>query len=261
MIALRKQRMTQAAWLELRASAPTLVSKAELDFLIDRTVDGVRVRCRGKRVAFAWSGGKDSIALQGLCERAGIEACVHVRTHLEYPAFITWADEHLPPGAKIVNTGQDLAWLARHPEMLFPRDSRITSRWFRIVQHAGQNRFAAERKLDMLLFGRRRADGNYVGKGGDDAYSAHGYVKYSPMADWSHAEVLAFAHYYGRSLPPNYGWPRGFRVGTGPWPKRQGTATVADAWSEVSSIDESIVREAATLIPSARDFLAGRDGI
>ena len=252
----RKQRATNENFVDLRQHVADYVTRAELDNLLDATVEKVKGETRGKRASFAWSGGKDSIVLAAVCSRAGIRDGVCVLTHLEYPAYLRWLSRRTPEGVVTCNTGQNLRWLARHPHMLFPQDSATTGQWFRIVQHRGQNRFAARHRLDVLLFGRRRSDGNYVGRGGSDRYVANGVVKYSPLADWSHAHVLAYAHYYQEELPPNYSWPRGFRVGTGPWAKRQGTGSVRNGWAELWTIDPDIVREAARLIPSARAYLA-----
>lgn len=255
LLSFRKQQSTHEDFVGLWRKIESHVSRDELDRLLDRTVETVRREIAGKRVAFAWSGGKDSIVLAEVCSRAGIHHGVCVLTHLEYPAYMRWLADHKPVGIEIVNTGQDLRWLSRNLHMLFPQSSNLTARWFQIVQHRGQNRYATRERLDVLLFGRRRAECNYVGTGGKDRYTAHGFMKYSPLADWSHAHVLAYAHYYGKSLPPNYTWPRGFRVGTGPWAKRQGTGNTQNGWAEVFAIDRTIVERACDYVQSACEFM------
>jgi hypothetical protein len=111
----------------------------------------------------------------------------------------------------------------------------------------------------MILLGRRKADGNYVGKG-DNVYTNNkGITRYSPLSDWSHEQVLAYIHYYGVEMPPIYGWKNGYYCGTHPWPARQWTGSVENGWKEVYAIDKSIVTEAAQVIPSARDFLKSID--
>ena len=69
--------------------------------------------------------------------------------------------------------------------------------------------------------------------------------------------MLAFCHHYRMPMAPCYRWPNGFAVGTGPWPARQWTGSVEQGWAEVWRIDPSVVRGAAALIPSAREFLVG----
>lgn len=230
------------------------VSRNAIDFLVATTVEEIRRRCKGRRAAFGWSGGKDSIALEHVCTLAGIEECVLVICDLEYPAFLRWTTENMPPRLEVVSTGQDIDWLAAHPEMLFPANANLAGRWFKAVQHTGQERFYRSRDLDVLLVGRRRADGNFVGDDGE--YESKGIVRYSPIRDWRHEDVLALCHYYGKAMPPCYDWPRGYRVGTGPWPARQWCGSVEQGWREVWEIDSDVVRVAASKLDSARDFMS-----
>lgn len=254
----RKQSSAQADWLEaiarIRAGG---YNWQRLERLLESTVANVRARIAGRRAAFAWSGGKDSIALAEVMRLAGLQACVFVMSNLEYPAFLSWVTEHMPDGLEVINTKQDLAWLARNPGMLFPQDSPTAQRWFRIVQHSGQAAYFRKHQLDLLILGRRRADGNHVGP--DSIYTNKaGITRYSPLSDWTHEDVLALIERALLPLPPIYSWPRGFQVGTGPWPARQFTGSVENGWREVHQIDPSIVVKAASVIPSAAAFLSGR---
>lgn len=99
-------------------------------------------------------------------EQAGVHDCLLGRCNLEYPAFMQWIDKHRPVGLEIINTGQDLRWLASHPEMLFPNDSSLAAKWFSIIQHRTQDAYVKNHKTDILCLGRRIQDGNYVGPGG-----------------------------------------------------------------------------------------------
>jgi len=80
-------------------------------------------------------------------------------------------------------------------------------------------------------------------------------TRYSPLSGWAHEHVLAFIYYYGLELPPVYKWKNGYLCGTHPWPARQWTGSVENAWAEIYEIDGSIVMEAAEHIQSAKDFL------
>ncbi len=253
----RKQRIPNDEWLRAMANIESYVSRGELDDLIAGAVTEIKAMTSGKNAAFAWSGGKDSLVLERLCALAGITECVMVISNLEYRAFLQWVTDHMPFDLEVICTGQDLEWLARHPEMLFPQDSGTAAKWFHIVQHAGQARYFKNRKCDILLLGRRKADGNYVGKGSNCYTDGHGITRYSPLADWSHEAVLAFIHYFNVPLPPFYSWPNGYYCGTHSWPARQWTGSVENGWKEVYGIDPEIVREAAGLIPSAKRFLEG----
>ena len=251
----RKQRIKNSEWLNAMENIESLVSKKDLESLVKKTVADIKRKTKGKKAAFAWSAGKDSLVLGQICHMAGINACVLVVCNLEYPAFLKWVEANKPPELEIINTGQDLRWLSNHPHMLFPQDSKTAAQWFHIVQHRGQARYYKDHELDVLLIGRRRADGNYVGKGENIYTNGQGVTRYSPLSEWSHEQVLAFIHYYNVALPPIYEWKNGYLCGTHPWAARQWTGSVENGWKEVYEIDRSVVKEAAEHIPSAKAFL------
>ncbi len=251
----RKQQIKNSEWIEAFAKIGQTVNREELDRLVDKTVKEIEKKTRGRKVAYAWSGGKDSLVLEKVSQMAGIQSCVLVICNLEYHAFSEWVDANKPPELEIINTGQDMEWLAVHPQMLFPQDSRTAAQWFLIVQHKGQAKYYKEHELDIMLLGRRRADGNYVGKGNNVYTNGQGITRYSPLSDWSHEEILAFIHYYGVELPPIYGWKNGYLCGTHPWAARQWTGSVGNGWKEVFEIDRSIVEKAAEYFPGAKAVL------
>lgn len=147
-----------------------------------------------------------------------------------------------------------MEWLKKHPDMLFPDKSNKAAQWFHIVQHRGQARYYKEHQLEILLLGRRKADGNYVGK--DNIYTnSAGITRYSPLAEWRHEDILAYIRYYDVKLPPIYDWEKGYLCGTHPWPARQYMETEQQGWKEVYDIDKTIVENAAQHFDGARDFL------
>ena len=251
----KKQSIKNKDWINAIGQIEELVSKDELDGHIEATVKEIQQVTDGKKAAYAWSGGKDSLVLGEICRLAGITDCMMGVCNLEYPEFMQWVEDNGPEGLEIINTGQDLKWLSEHPEMLFPQKSQIAARWFSIVQHRAQAKYYREHSLDMLLLGRRRADGNYCGRGSDIYTNGKGVTRYSPLAGWKHEEILAFIHYYKIPVPPIYGWKNGYLCGTHPWPARQWTGSEENGWREVYEIDESIVREAAQVIDGAAKFL------
>ena len=110
-------------------------------------------------------------------------------------------------------------------------------------------------QLDILLLGRRKADGNYVGKGNIYTNSS-GITRYSPLAEWRHEDILAYIHYYDVKLPPIYDWEKGYLCGTHPWPARQYMETEQQGWREMYAIDKAIVENAAQHFEGARKFLS-----
>ena len=248
----RKQNIKNEDWLEAVKDIEDRVSKKDLDARVKKTVSEIKKKTKGKKSAYAWSGGKDSLVLGKICEEAGITSCVLVVSDLEYPQFIESVKVHQPPELEIINTGQDLKWLSKHPQMLFPKDSKTAAQWFHIVQHRGQAKYYKDHSLDIMLLGRRKADGNYVGKGDNIYTNGQGVTRYSPLSDWTHEEVLAYIHYYDIPVPPIYGWKNGYLCGTHPWPARQWTGSMENGWKVVQEIDPTIVMEAADYFPEAK---------
>lgn len=253
----KKQRATHEQFADVWANIAGLVSKVEIENLVDRTVEDIRRVTRGRRVAFAWSGGKDSQALEIVCRAAGVEPCVMAISDLEWPAFLAWVTDHMPPGLEILaQRDVNLDWLAKNPRYLFPRSSAEDAEWFKRVQWRAQERYYEKERLEMLIMGRRKADGNFMG--GDLAiYSkADGMLRFGPIFHWRHEDVFAACHYLAdRDIAPIYDWPRGFRVGTHSWPARQWTESVAHGFEETWAVSPDIVREAATKLAPARDWL------
>lgn len=251
----RKQRMDNAVWINAMQHVGEQISKKDMDALEKKTIAEIKATVKGKKAAIAWSGGKDSIVLADICRRAGIKDSMIALSGLEYPAFETWVTENAPEGCAIVRTKQDLQWLAKHPHMIFPQDATTAAHWFSIVQHAAQRAYFRENNLDILLLGRRKADGNYVGRGTNIYSDAKGITRYSPLSEWGHIHILAYIHYHALPLPPIYEWKNGYLCGTHPWPARQHTGSVENGWREVYEIDPSIVQQAAEIIPDAAKCL------
>lgn len=253
----RKQSIANSDWIKALETIKETVPEKDINALTKRTVAEIKAFTKGKKAAYAWSGGKDSIVLGALCKQAKIEDCMIGICDLEYPAFLKWINENKPDKCEIINTGINLDWLAKHPDMLFPQKNSLAARWFDIVQHKAQRQYYKANELDVMLLGRRRADGNHVGRGNNYYTDAKGYTFYSPLADWRHEDILAFIIYKGLPLPPIYDWKNGYLCGTHPWPARQYTQSIENGWQEVYDIDRSIVEGAAEKIESARLFLEG----
>lgn len=252
----RKKGIVNHEWVRAFRNIEQTVTKQEIDNLIDKTVEDIKKQTKNKDTVYAWSGGKDSIALAFVVEKAGIHEGLCTICDLEYPAFKEWLLMNKPKGITIINTKQDLDWLSENEHMLFP-DSKRRSRWFSIVQHKGQRYYTKKRQAEVLILGRRIADGNYVGKRkGENSYiDREGFIRFSPISDWRHEDVLALIHYYELDLPPIYYWSNGFKNGTHPWPARPHTKNVQDGWRQIYEIDPSIVLKASTKIDSAKKFL------
>ena len=103
----RKQRIKNSDWIETFDKIEQLITKEELDPLVNKTIQDIKAKTKGKQAAYAWSGGKDSLVLGEICRRAGISSCVLVISNLEYKAFTQWVEDNKPPELTIINTGHD----------------------------------------------------------------------------------------------------------------------------------------------------------
>ncbi|MGO5158682.1 MULTISPECIES: hypothetical protein [unclassified Bilifractor] len=149
----KKQNIKNEDWIAAVKAIKETVKKADLDAKVKAAVEDIKEKTKGKKAAYGWSAGKDSLVLGKICEMAGIKKCALVVSDLEYPAFVDWIDKNKPEGLTIINTHQDLQWLQNHPEMLFPQDSTKAAQWFHIVQHRGQAKFYKDEDLDILIRG------------------------------------------------------------------------------------------------------------
>lgn len=252
----KKQQEKNENFVRAYSNIKDIVSKADLDNLISDTVAKMRGTIGNLRAGIAWSGGKDSVVLEYLCSQIkAMPSCIGMTDDLEYPAFMAFVTKNMPSDLKVYNSGHTLEWLSKNLSWLFPRDSNQASKWFKAIQHNAQNKFFAEKKLDILLTGRRKADMNYVGKNGVYKNKQTGVVRYSPLYEWTHEQVLACIFYYNLPLAPFYHWNNGWIVGSGCWPARQWTGSTQKAWAEVWQIDPSVVKKASTCINSAEQYV------
>lgn len=254
----RKKSVKNEDWRAMHESVSDIISHSHIIALEEKAIEEIKLKTEGLKSAYAWSGGKDSLALGAICEKAGVVDCVLGRNDLEYQEFMDWIEINKPKGLTIINTGQNLEWIASNQDMLFPDNSNISSKWYKIVQHKAQEKYYKDNSLDIIILGRRKKDGNYVGKG-DNIYTSKGITRYSPLSNWTHEEVSAYIYYNNIEMPPIYDWPRGYVIGTHSWASRESTGDITRDWHEIYSIDKEIVINASKYLQSARDYLEGRE--
>lgn len=241
----RKQVISHEDFLEAMRTVTDRISRQQMDDLVAKTVDEIRETVGQRRAAYGWSGGKDSQVLRYVVERAGVSESVIALTDLEFPAFLAWTTDNMPVGLTIMNNGWDLDWLKAHQSYIFPMTSAVALKWYAGVQWAMQDKYFAREGVDILLVGRRIKDGNQCGDERGLMRKGNGTLRYCPLRHWSHEEMFAAIRYYSLPIPPLYDWPRGFRVGSGPWPARRWCKTPEMGWQETWTIDPAVVRAAA----------------
>lgn len=248
-----KHRTTNGQWLDAIANIESLVTPEEVGTFAETATERIRSASLGRHAAFAWSGGKDSIVLADLCEKAGVHDGYFAYCDLDYPAFIRWCEANKPEGVKMMHTGYGLDLLVEHPELIFARGA-IGQRWHQISQRRPFTRMFFDNNLDVLLVGHRTIDGNVCG----DEFTIRkntGETRFAPIADWPHEILLGYIHYHRLALPPIYGWKDGFIQGTHAWPERDYCDSLEQGYREVYEIDPSIIVDVARKIPSAAAFL------
>lgn len=256
----RKHHTAQEDWLEVWNNIERYVSKQETESFVSDTANEIRRYCGGKRSAIAWSGGKDSIALQAICERAGVQlGILSVASKLTWPSYITWFKKFTPSYIKVYDhPDMDIDWLSTHQKkFLFPFPN--ANNYASVLQIRDQERYCREYGIDLLMTGRRTQDGNYCGKNG--FYRKHGTFIFNPIRDYSHEQVIAVCRYLMPhiEMPPVYKYHDGFNHSAAVWSNWIKTPNKALGWKLVYDAEPDIVFKAAEAIPSAREFIETRN--
>jgi 3'-phosphoadenosine 5'-phosphosulfate sulfotransferase (PAPS reductase)/FAD synthetase len=238
------------------------VTADEAQDAVDKAAAEVRAVCGPDlgNVVYGWSGGKDSLALQVVMEKAGVRrAVLGTIPHLEFRSYLAWVDAHQPEGLVTVeNRDLTVPWLAdpARARYLFPRNSRDGYFWTLAGTRRAQLVYQEQHQPALQIYGRRTADGNHIGQDDYGIHRTRRLVTYCPLRDWPHELVLGVIHYAGMELPPVYSWPHGWTAGTGSWPGRR-VGTYDESWAETFAIEPDRVREAAEHIDAARAWLDG----
>ncbi len=126
------------------------VTESEVDDLIDQAVAEVQQVTAGKRVGYAWSGGKDSLALQVVMERAGINrGLMGCMPSFEFPEFMAWLETNTPKYLTwMPQYRYDLKWLAANAFYLFPANSTLGYWWTQNGTHWSQRVYYEREGLD-----------------------------------------------------------------------------------------------------------------
>lgn len=250
----RKQTSKNEDWIYAWEHIEDLISPEEVEEYAAASLAEMREAVAGKRVAFAYSAGKDSIVLADLCEKLSILHGYFAYCELDYPAFVKWVKENKPDSVEMMHTGLGYGWLKKHQNLIFA-EGQLGQRWHQISQRGPFTKMFFDNHLDLLLVGHRRIDGNFCGRNGY-IRKRSGETRYAPIRDWPHEALLGYIHYNQLPLPPIYGWKDGWVQGTHAWPEREFCSEdIMKGYREVYEIDPSILDRAAKYLPSACHFL------
>jgi len=254
----RKQNASNEAFVRLWDNIDKIVSSDQIESLVADAAMDIKCRVGEKNAGYAWSGGKDSIALQVVCEIAGIhQSVIGLSRELEYPHYLAWLKMNRPSGCITWDANIGYEWLVKNPHMVFPDRSELMSKWYALIQHRAQAEFFHNANLDIIILGRRTQDGNYTGEKGKNFYTdKNGVTRLSPIAHWKHEHVLAACHYFkNRNIPPIYYDPEGWISGTGVWPVQTSSFGREHSWELLYQISPETLHKAAKYFPEAIETL------
>ena len=204
------------------------VSEDEALQAVEAAVDETKevIRPIRSKVAYGWSAGKDSVALEVVMERAGVSRCMlGLVGPVEWRDYLQWVSQNAPSGLTVFsNDSVDLPFLSKpqNHRYVFPDNASDGYWWTLQSTRRAQREYQRLYGPELQIYGRRTQDGNYIGDGPYGIFEAGGIRQYSPIRDWPHELTLAVIRYFGKSLPSTpYEKPYGWTTGTGGWPGRR----------------------------------------
>ena len=215
-------------WRDVLNNPFNYVSKMELEDRV--TIFNSRIEEAkeefGKTSGIAWSGGKDSNVICHLMEKLNCTKGVYASpdTDFEYSNFIDYIKKEKPEWVQIVYAGISWKWLNDNPEALWPDRwgkgmiTKINNKWNKFKWKTQKDYFFRN-DLSFMVMGRRKIDGNYVGRNKTGSYQTKdGFTVVNAIHDWPHEFVLAYIHEYNIPLPDCYHVKNGFWHGARCWP-------------------------------------------
>lgn len=261
----KKQRVKDnEEWLNAFNHCTDKISLSEIKELEHNTIKLIKdVAKKYVNVCSGWIAGKDSLALDRVLSKAGIDYTpVMWQGVNQYPAMARWIAYNKPDNLIIETIDKfTLEFLNEHPDYLFcqngTRQKWMAEKWRRYKADIKKHGF------DLFIVGRRIKDGNICGSKESGYVVSKEFDTFSPLAEWTHEHVLAYIKYENIQLPPLYKWDRGFLIGSvamGEWTERPAlNMTVSQVWEELYAIDKSIVLNAADTLKSAKEFLERKE--
>lgn len=239
------------------------VSRIYIEELAETAIERIERIAQGySRVCVGYSAGKDSIVIEDLVRRAGVpHTPILWRGIFHHASFDQWLAENAPRDLRTVWIDRPTwAYLEAHPEMIFPTTSRETTRWMSFKWDV-QKRTFKEDGFDLFITGRRISERNRCGSKADEYLVRDGvYDTFSPIADWTTKDIIAYLRYNGLSIPPQYfDQPDGFVSGSDSWielPRYESVReTVEEMLEDAYRADPEAVKEVGKHLTIVADYL------
>ena len=246
-----KKRVKQAdwvsAWEAARRDAETPQGRARAERLIEIGASRVPADSR----FYAWSGGKDALALEAIVNAAGVERGVIGTSGVryEYSSFIEFVRENKPDNVVVRDFGVTPEFLNEHPRLVFPEAYKDAYWWYVHENQRSFYSYAKEIGAENAILGHRRIDGNMVR---DGVMVKDGVRKVFPMYDFSHEDVFLLVAYQGKELPGLYFFGDGFHEGTHTFLRRSGGA--GKCLPEIYAYDPDVLLRNADIV-IVREYL------
>lgn len=266
MLIKKQQIEDNAVWLRAFEDCTKSLTREEIAVLEYKTIALIRKTAQNYcNACSGWIAGKDSLALDHILRKSGIRYTpIMWRGVNEYPSMTRWIAANKPYGLiEEVIDKYSLPFLEKHPEYLFcsngTRQKWMATKWAR------QRKDISKHGFDLFITGRRLKDGNICGSK-ESGYVTRKpnatYASFSPLAEWTHEQLLAYIKYENIALPPFYSYERGFLIGSvamGEWTERPMlNKTEDEVWDELYAIDPTIVTNASRVLTKARRYLEKR---
>lgn len=265
---MRKQTSRNEDWIQLWNACTKIVSAKRLDELEADAVERAHMIARVyARVGYGWSGGKDSVVLANILQLAKLGTLPHFCSlhAFEYPSIERWLYLHAPRDTQFIRaTDYDVDFLNENPRYLFPdpTDKKVRGEYTKEWRKQ-EKKFCRENGIDVIIAGRRIEDGNACGQKKAGVYTntnkGTGITSCNLIAEWTHAELLAYIKSRNLPLPMFYAWPNGFVFGTHAWTERDRVNnSINDTFDEVFVLDDMAIKKAASKgLRAAQEYLAG----
>lgn len=215
-------RIPESDWKRAWLNAPVIFSHSYAEYIVDVAVNLVRrAASKYKKLAWGWSGGKDSLALEIIMERADIDATpvvIRGRDEFQLAQVLDWHHKNIPEGSILIHHEIDFPMLKRKPELLFP-EARYVPFWVDMSFRKNWPKVCHKHGFDGIIVGHRTADGNWSPQ--VDVKSASGFRRIAPIRHWGHEELMAVIKHLGKKpVSPAYDLERGWMMGSVDWPQR-----------------------------------------
>lgn len=229
MLKRSKKNNLQEDWVKAYYQAWIDRDNERSERLIQKAIN--RIPADKENCICGWSGGKDALAMQVICERAGVSRYVMgtIGEKWEYPSFVRYCREHMPIYCTIRDAGITADYLNAHPSLVFPETSKDAYAWYKICNQSAYYSEATDKGYSHILLGHRTADGNVC---------ADRKGKIYPIADFSHEDIFCILACNNIELPGIYFYKDGFRNGTHAWVMRYGGISAMD---ELWEIDKDLL--------------------